>query len=586
MKGSYKDLMDILEKLVSQHPYILLGVDQRERIIYYTNEGGFASIWIYDQKENIKKRITDYPILWASDVSRDLRRLVFTRDIGKGRELQHIGEIDLLNDKVKIYDNIEPMRIFSFAVDEEKIVFTGATMKDIGLYMIKRDTVEKLAVMPAFASVNDVREDLIVGSGVLMKNPKSSELFIYNISTNNLEILTPKEGSVNRTPIILSDRKILFQSNYQDPDRMRLVELDPEARLFREKIFDNKDLERYDPVEYIFMRDFNDKILVIGKREGRSRIFVDGVEINTLKGMILGAFLFKDRIYYTYTNIYRPARVIIYENGVNREVVGSRVDEDLEKRFGDVEFTYIRSLDGLKIPVYIARSNIYDQTKTGVVYIHGGPWSEVADSWSIMIASLVAMGFNVIAPNFRGSTGYGESFRLLDIGDPGGGDLLDIEASAKYALENKLGEKLFVMGYSYGGYMTLWTMFNKPEFFECGVAGAAVADWEEMYDLSDAVFRSFIDILFDNKRHLLKERSPITKAENLSKPLCIIQPQNDTRTPLKPVMKLAMKLLENGKSFEMHIIPDMGHIVSSIDDAVKILLPAMIFFRRCVEKNR
>jgi dipeptidyl aminopeptidase/acylaminoacyl peptidase len=575
----------ILEELISAHPYFLLGVDSRGRVIYQSNEGGFNSIWALDPSSGDRKRLSTETILWTDLVSDKRNRVVFTRDVSRGREQQIVGYVDLVSDREYLYESMKPLRVFGLADDGERIVFTGATETDISIYMASGDEVSKLHRLDALAFVSDIKGDLVVGSGHLKKNPFSTEIFVYNIGSGVLRVYTPRDGSTNSNPLILSSKKILFTTDAFG-GRNRLALLDPETGEITEAQFKEKDLENYNATEYIFYREFNNQIYVVGKREGRSRLFVDGKLLETPEGMILSVYPDKDKIYFTYTSLTKPPRIMVWEGGSLREVIGSRFSRDLEERFGSVEFRYIESLDKLRIPTYIVRSNKFDETRSAVVYIHGGPWSEVADSWSVMIASLVAMGFNVVAPNFRGSTGYGEEFRKLDIGDPGGGDLLDIEASAKYALENKLGEKLFVMGYSYGGYMTLWTMFNKPDLFDCGVAGASVADWEEMYELSDAVFRSFIDTLFAYKKELLKERSPIHKAENLKKPLCIIHPQNDTRTPLKPVMKLISKLMESGKVFEAHIVPDMGHVISNIDDAVKILLPALIFLNRCVREAK
>ncbi|HDI02372.1 MAG TPA: S9 family peptidase, partial [Ignisphaera sp.] len=256
--------------------------------------------------------------------------------------------------------------------------------------------------------------------------------------------------------------------------------------------------------------------------------------------------------------------------------------EELASRIGRSMFVRYKSFDGLEIPMYVIESSIAPKPGPGIVYVHGGPWAEVRDTWSLMIVSLVVSGFHVLAPNFRGSTGYGDEFRVLDIGDPGGGDLMDIIYARNWAVEHNIvdKDKVAVMGYSYGGYMTYLALGKTPEYWCCGVAGAGIVDWEEMYGLSDAIFRKFIDVLFAQRKEIMKERSPITYVENVRSPLCIIHPQNDTRTPLKPVLRYIAKLLDLGKTFEVHVIPDMGHVIITMDDAVKILLPALIFLRR------
>jgi dipeptidyl aminopeptidase/acylaminoacyl peptidase len=116
--------------------------------------------------------------------------------------------------------------------------------------------------------------------------------------------------------------------------------------------------------------------------------------------------------------------------------------------------------------------------------------------------------------------------------------------------------------------------------FKAGVAGASVTDWEMMYELSDHVFKKFIEMIFAGRRDLWRERSPITYVDNIREPIAILHPQNDSRTPLKPVLKFIEKLLESGKRFEAHILPDMGHSINKVEDIMKILWPAVEFLIR------
>jgi dipeptidyl aminopeptidase/acylaminoacyl peptidase len=215
--------------------------------------------------------------------------------------------------------------------------------------------------------------------------------------------------------------------------------------------------------------------------------------------------------------------------------------------------------------------------------VHGGPFAEDTDSWSIFASALAVSGFHVIMPNYRGSTGYGEEWRAKIIGDPCGAEMEDIASAARWALDKGLASRVYIMGYSYGGYMTMCSLVKKPGLYKAGVAGASVVDWEMMYELSDAAFKQFIDVIFAGRRDLWRERSPVNFVENLRDPLCIIHPQNDSRTPLKPVLRFMERALELGKSFEAHIAPDIGHAINTVDDVIKILLPAILFLKRVDE---
>ena len=585
MTLKYSEIVGILEDIVRTPLYSLVGVVGEGRLVVYSNEGGFAQLILVDPVTGGRVSLTREPILWVAEPPLGSSRVVWTKDVSRGRELQVLYYSDVSRLKEEPLASMDPLRIFGVADDGVNVAFTGATMEDVAVYIARKGSVEKLSKLPGFGFVTDVEGELITGFGVLSGNPLSMEIFVLNTSTGELKIYTPRQGSVNKNPVIVG-RSIVFESNAFNPKRNELLILDVDTWTTRSLAFKYPDYSKYQPVEHVIFKVHEGSWVVVGKREGRTRLFLDGRLVETPEGFINGVAYYNGKVYLSYSNLKTPPKVMEIDvaRGSSRIILESKLPERVEKAFGDVRFTYVSSPDGIQVPVYVVESRLAGRPGPTVVYVHGGPWAEVADSWNVTIASLVATGFNVVAPNFRGSTGYGESFRQLDIGDPGGGDLEDVASASRWAWESGLADRLFLMGYSYGGYMTLWGLASKPDLYECGVAGASVADWEEMYELSDAIFRFFIETLFAGNKSLLRERSPISKVDAIKKPVCIIHPQNDTRTPLKPVLRLLGLMMEKGKTFEAHIVPDMGHVVNTIEDAMKILLPAIVFLNRCLHK--
>ncbi|MGC9182210.1 alpha/beta fold hydrolase [Thermogladius sp.] len=573
------DVARVVESIVYTPTYTLLGVDYRGRVVYQTMEGGFNSIWAYDPATGERRRLVSATVHWPGEVSLDKRRVPFTRDVGRGREAQVIGFVDLEKDEEVVVENMEPVRVLGFRDTGSEIAFAGASADRISLYVYRRGRVEEVQRLDSYAHVSDFDGRLVVGSGNLRKNPRSSEIFVYDARTGEMRVATPREGSVNESPVITSGGRVLFETNAYTGDAKELAFYDPTTGEFERLRYPGSDYEAYGPVEHLFYREFGGRLFVVGKKNGRSRLFVDGRAVETPPGTVVNAYPHGERIYFTYTSLRRPTGIYAYEEGSVREVLVSKLPPEVEEAFGEVDFVVVRSPDGVEVPTFLFKSR--RPRREFVVYVHGGPWWETADEWNTRVAPLVALGFNVVAPNFRGSTGYGERFRLMDIGDPGGGDLLDVEAATRWGLEAGLGERAFIWGYSYGGYMTLWAMTRRPELYKCGVAGAPVADWAEMYELSDAVFREFIDILFDKKRELWRERSPSTYAEDLKSPLAIVQPQNDSRTPLQPVLRFVEKLMKAGKTFELHVIPDIGHAITRPDKLAQVLVYAAYFLDKC-----
>jgi dipeptidyl aminopeptidase/acylaminoacyl peptidase len=433
--------------------------------------------------------------------------------------------------------------------------------------------------------VTDVNERYIVGHGHLREDPFSVELFAIDLRTLEIRVITPREGSVNRSPKLLGS-KVLFESNYENLDTFKLYVYDLESGTLESVRLTYGDLATYNPVEYV---DFgwmeNGSVWAIGKRMGRSRLFVDGAEVKTPDGMILSAEVYGDHAYVTHTSLRDPPRVLRVDikSGTYSIVVGGEAPREVVDSLAEVVYVEVPSFDGVRVPTYVLVSSRTSKPGPLVVYPHGGPWAEVADSWSPILLLLTSLGYHVVAPNFRGSTGYGERFRKLDLGDPGGGDLEDVVYATRWAINNGIADpgRVAIVGYSYGGYMTFMAMVKYPELWRCGVAGAGVTDWVEDYELADAYFKKYDEILFAGRKELFIERSPITYVDNLRSPICIVHPQNDSRCPLRPIMKFAYKLMELGKPFELHVIPDIGHAISLDAEALsRYLLYATMFLRK------
>lgn len=226
---------------------------------------------------------------------------------------------------------------------------------------------------------------------------------------------------------------------------------------------------------------------------------------------------------------------------------------------------WYKSSDGLKIHAWYLPAASGVSPYPAVVWPHGGPWWQWYDEWDPYSQSFSQNGFAVLAPNFRGSTGYGAEFRNMDLSDPGGGDLEDVVSGAEWlAKQPEIDKsKIAIMGGSYGGFMTLIALTKKPEVFAAGVASVPITDWLEMYELSDAEFRDFIEELFEGppekREQLCRDRSPITHISQIKAPVLITCGRHDSRCPIQPVEKFVKKLKEMHHPYEFRVEEKEGH---------------------------
>lgn len=575
-------VISIIEDVARTPQYTLMGFS-KDRLIYVSNEEGELSLWSCDENGRSRTRLTYTDVLAVAEPSYDDDNIVYSVDVSSGRELQKIYLTKNLGGEENEILEMEPIRVLGISYKEDIIVYAGSSEKEVGLYIGEHDgKAEKLYSGRMIFFVSDFDGDHIVGSGILRGKPRASELFIYDLDNGEFKVYTPKEGSVNGFPK-LHDSRILFSSNFEGRTSLYIYDID-DGRLGRASLAYD-DHSKYDMPEFInYGWSIDGKIWFIGKVEGRGKAFFDGKELIHPDGTPTNLVDYNENLYISFSSFTTPPSIYSIDpsTGTLREVVASELSEGIKNRLRGTKFIRYDSFDGLKIPCFIIESASPKPGPT-VLYVHGGPWSEVADSWNVTIVSLAANGFHVIAPNFRGSTGYGEEFRLLDIGDPGGGDLKDIVYARNYAVDSGLADRVAIMGYSYGGFMTFLATVKEPMLWSCGVAGAGITDWSEVYELGDALFKQFVDMLFDGKRDLWRDRSAIHYIQDLGVPICILHPQNDTRTPLRPILIYVLKLIELGKSFELHVMPDMGHLIRKVDDAIKLLFPSIVFLKRILK---
>jgi len=246
------------------------------------------------------------------------------------------------------------------------------------------------------------------------------------------------------------------------------------------------------------------------------------------------------------------------------------------------------SSDGLKIHAWYLPAASGASPHPAVVWPHGGPWWQWYDEWDAYSQSFSQSGFAVLAPNFRGSTGYGAEFRNMDLSDPGGGDLEDVASAAKWlAKQPEINQtKIAIMGASYGGYMTLIALTKKPEVFSAGVASVPITDWVEMYQLSDAEFHKFMEELFEGspekKEQLYRDRSPITHISQIKAPILITCGRHDSRCPIQPVEKFVKKLEEMHHSHEFRVEEKEGHGFARVEAQIREVTTRVEYLKKAL----
>lgn len=232
------------------------------------------------------------------------------------------------------------------------------------------------------------------------------------------------------------------------------------------------------------------------------------------------------------------------------------------------EVVRFSSFDDVTIPGLLYKPHQANRVNpvSAVILIHGGPGGQSRAGYSALIQHLVNHGYAVFAVNNRGSSGYGKTFYHLDDQRHGEDDLQDIVYAKRYltTLPWVNAAEIGVMGGSYGGYLTMAAMAFTQEF-EAGINIFGVTNWVRTLKSIPPWWESFREYLYaemgnpatDEAR--LYRISPLFHADNITKPVLVVQGANDPRVLQVESDEMVAAMRENGVQVEYVLFDDEGH---------------------------
>ncbi|HVR42107.1 MAG TPA: S9 family peptidase [Thermoanaerobaculia bacterium] len=232
------------------------------------------------------------------------------------------------------------------------------------------------------------------------------------------------------------------------------------------------------------------------------------------------------------------------------------------------EVVRFASFDGVTIPgiLYRPKQASAADPAPALVWVHGGPGGQSRLGYSALIQYLVNHGYAIHAINNRGSSGYGKTFFHMDDRAHGEGDLDDVVASRGMLAGREWidGDRVGVIGGSYGGFMVLAAMAFRPDAFEVGVDIFGVSNWVRTLQSIPPWWESFRAYLvkemgdFEDTEYL-ESISPLFHADRIRRPLIVLQGANDPRVLKVESDEIVEAVRANGVPVEYVVFDDEGH---------------------------
>ena len=264
-----------------------------------------------------------------------------------------------------------------------------------------------------------------------------------------------------------------------------------------------------------------------------------------------------------------PVTFYLYDRGAKRATYLFCNNSKLEKvTLAQTEPIEFPAKDGLTVRGYLTRPvGVEARNLPTVLLVHGGPWARDTWGYNPMAQWLANRGYAVLQLNYRGSTGYGKKFLNAGNKEWAGTmhqDLLDgVDYFAKQGTIDP--KRVAIMGGSYGGYATLVGLTFTPDVFTCGVDIVGPSNIVTLLKTippywapAKAMFAKRVGDI-EKEEQFLKDRSPLFKADKITKPLLIGQGANDPRVKQAESDQIVEAMRKNGKEVQYVVYPDEGH---------------------------
>ena len=549
------------------------------KIFYSSNESGIYNVYEIGIEGGTPKQLTDRDeSTFIVSCFPNEERLIITSDQG-GNEIYHLY-LRETDGSIKDITPWEKARA-SFAgwSRDQQSFFIQSNKRDprfMDLYEMDIETMEPQLIFENtegynIGAISDDKNFIALTQTVTNHYNK---MYLYNREKDELKKLKDIEETLNSPVQFSLDGNSLYYLTNEGDEFTYAVKMNLETQE-TETVYQSE----WD-VMYAY-HSYNEKYRVVGiNQDAQTVIKVFDMETGNevtfpeFKGQNISSVNISrsEKLMSFYvTSSRNPRNLYVYqfENGNYAQLTNTLNPEINPEYLVDAEVVRYPSFDGLEIPaiLYKPHQATAKNKVPALVWVHGGPGGQSRVGYLAAIQYFVNHGYAIIAVNNRGSSGYGKTFYAMDDRKHGDHDLKDCIYAKDYLAKtgwvdtNKIG----IIGGSYGGYMVAAALTFTPEAFDVGVNVFGVTNWLRTLKSipswweaqREALYKELGDPAVDSA--YLYKISPLFHAENIQRPLMVLQGANDPRVLKVESDEIVEAAKANDVPVEYVVFDDEGH---------------------------
>lgn len=581
-----------------------------KRLIFLTDITGVPQIWQValtpgrkepawpDQLTFEADRVME---VWCSPAPGD-GRLIYARDVGGNENAQlYLLSADSAEETALSAGHEDAMHLFgAWSADGRQILF-AANRRNPALFDVYLQPVDGLARLvwqhdqPGYLYNLSFSPDGRRAVATRMFSSYQHDLFEIDLAAGTARRITPSAEIARYDKVYYApDGRTLFVNTDLGSDFLHIARLDPETLALETLMAPEWDTEllthspdgRY--LAYAVNADGGHRLSVMDLRTGKTRTAPGLDAVPGVVGMMDLRLAFSTdatRLAFSFTNSTRTSDIYVWnlETDQVQAVTRSSHGGLLPNSFVAPRLIHYPTFDERSIPAWF-----YQPTERGgkpapaVVIVHGGPEAQFRPFFHFLVQYLVHNGYAVLAPNVRGSSGYGKAYSHLDDVEKRMDSVADLAHAARWLKEQPDvdGDRLAVYGGSYGGFMVLAALTSYPDLWAAGVDIVGISNFVTFLENTSDYRRAHREAEYGSlarDREFLESIAPIHHVDNITAPLLVIHGANDPRVPLSEAEQLVAALKSRGVPVEFLIFDDEGHGLVKLKNK-RVAYPTIVDF--------
>jgi dipeptidyl aminopeptidase/acylaminoacyl peptidase len=550
------------------------------RLLVSSNRSGIYNVYTIPTKGGEMTAITtsDSTSVFAESYFPNDNRMLLSAD-GNGDEIDHLYVRDLEgNIKDVTPDEGAKSSFYAWSEDDQYLYF-GSNKRDSRYFDVYKMSVVDFSSKMIYKDESGLSFSGMSGDEnhfALTKslNTNDSDLSIYNVETKEMTKIN-ESLNANSAQDFSKDNSTLYYTTDDGGEFSYLMSYNlntKEKKKVQEKSWDISGAGFTSQGKYMVVYVNDDGKNVIDVLDAKT---MTPIELPDFGDKSITSVSFSDdekwmRMYVGGSN--SPSDLYTYnlETKEQHKLTNVLNDEINADDLVTAKVVRYKSFDSNVIPAiyYLPKQASAEKKVPAMVLVHGGPGGQTRQGFSSLIQYMVNHGYAVLAVNNRGSSGYGKTFYQMDDLNHGENDLQDcVEGKNWLATQTEIdGDKIGIIGGSYGGYMTMAALTYTPEEFDVGVNLYGVTNWLRTLKSIPPYWESFRESLYlelgdpfsaDSIR--LKRISPLFHTDKVTKPLIVLQGAQDPRVLQVESDEVVAGVRKNGVTVEYVLFEDEGH---------------------------